>query len=306
MAESEKAAPGTGDSALEQALFAAGPLVAYPETPDLASRVRTHLETESAASEARTSHARVSRLATGRLRQWAIAACLVLAVGASLALVPSVRSAIADWLGLRGIEIRWIEETPPPPSTPVGLELVLGRAVTLAEAQEAVDFPVLMPAAGGLPAQPEMYVSGEGADAMISFIYPVRPDLPPVDDTGVGAILTQFAGRANRSLIEKGLLGPAGAEEPQTRIVPVDVRGEPGFWITGARHAVFFVCSGVGECRQEPYRLAGDVLIWEHGGVTLRLESGLTKAAALAIAESMRPLAVQDAGTSAPSAEYGK
>jgi hypothetical protein len=166
---------------------------------------------------------------------------------------------------------------------------MLGRPVTLAEAQAAADFPLLLPTAEEFASPREIYVSGAGAAAMISFVYPAVPGLPAASETGAGALLTQFAGRTERSLIEKGLQGPSGSGASETLLEPVTVRGEPGFWITGAPHAVFFVCSGPGECRQEPYRLAGDVLLWEYEGVTLRLESGLSREKALAIAESVRP-----------------
>jgi hypothetical protein len=111
--------------------------------------------------------------------------------------------------------------------------------------------------------------------------------LPVSDETGVGALLTQFQGEADRNLIEKGLLDD-GAEE--THLEAVMVGGEPGFWINGAPHAFFFVCYDAGECRQERYRLAGNVLIWEQDGVTLRLESALTREDALAVAESVSTL----------------
>ena len=72
-----------------------------------------------------------------------------------------------------------------------------------------------------------------------------------------------------------------------TQLDAISVAGEPGFWISGAPHGFFFVCYDVGECRQERYRLAGNVLLWELDGVTLRLESALTLEDALAIAESI-------------------
>jgi hypothetical protein len=213
-----------------------------------------------------------------------------------------MRTAIAERLGLRGVHIAWIDDAPTPLPTPVGAALALGHPVTLAEAQAAVEFPVLMPTTASLPSPPEIYISGEDATAMISFVYPETPGLPAANETGVGALLTQFAGRAERSLIEKGLQSPGGSGEPRTRLEPVTVRGEPGFWITGAPHAVYFICSGPGECRQEPYRLASDVLLWEHGNVTLRLESALSRNAALVIAESVRPTDELTTGTSIPAA----
>lgn len=217
-----------------------------------------------------------------------IAACLLLAIVAGLTLFPEARTAIADRLGLRGIDIRWLDEAPTAEPAPIGGPLTLGRAVTRDEAQAAVDFPVLVPSAPGFDAPEEIYLGGEFAGAMISFVYPAAPGLPASDETGVGALLTQFRGEAERALIEKGLTGDDSG--PQSSLEAVTVNGEPGFWISGAPHGFFFVCFDAGECRQERYRLAGDVLVWEQEGLTLRLESSLSRDEALAVAASMRPL----------------
>ena len=115
-------------------------------------------------------------------------------------------------------------------------------------------------------------------------LYPPGPGLPATDETGVGALLTQFQGEADRDLIEKGLLNDGA---PETALEAVSIDGEPGFWISGAPHTFFFVCYDAGECRQERYRLAGNVLIWEQDGVTLRFESALSREDALAVAESV-------------------
>ena len=296
------------DPELEQVLTRLGRHVAYPPIPDIASRVRATLESSDAISNSRARFfQRIPR--PGRASPWDVrlallAACLLAALAASVVLLPDVRTAIANRLGLRGAEIRWLDETPPPPPSPVGRSLMLGRPVMLAEAQAAVRFPVLIPAAAGIGVPQEIYVSGGGADAMISFVYPAATGLPAVGETGAGALLTQFAGRTERSLIEKGLVSPSTSGQPESLLEPVTVHGEPGFWISGAPHAVFFVCSGVGECRQEPYRLAGDVLLWEHEGVTLRLESGLSRDAALAIAETVRAARRPDSGTTPAGARY--
>jgi hypothetical protein len=221
----------------------------------------------------------------GRAAWLAAAVILVIVVGV-LALFPEARTAIADRLGLRGVGIEWIDEAPTPAASPVGARLMLGRAVTLDEARAAVDFPILMPTQEGFADPGEVYLTGESDGPMVSFVYPAGPELPESEVAGVGALLTQFRGAAERNLIEKGLL--ANGDDAQTRLEAVTVNGRPGFWITGAPHAVFFVCYDVGECRQERYRLAGNVLLWEQDGLTLRLESALPQDEALAIAESVR------------------
>jgi hypothetical protein len=65
-----------------------------------------------------------------------------------------------------------------------------------------------------------------------------------------------------------------------TTIEPVTVDGETGLWLTGAVHV--FIAPGA------PPRLAGNVLLWQHGELTFRLEGRtLTRAQALRIARSI-------------------
>src|SRR5262245_41308150 len=98
---------------LDVALRELGRQVEFPPTPDIASSIRGRLE---------------------RPRRWlrpaAIAlAVLVVAIGAALA-VPPARTAILDWLGLRGVSIVRVDKLPP--TSPVG-RLDLGRPITREE-----------------------------------------------------------------------------------------------------------------------------------------------------------------------------
>jgi hypothetical protein len=309
------------DSELEQRLIELGPRF-YPTTPDLATQVRHRLESEpgGALTPLPPSPVEDKRGGTERLpsphsegpgtrvgvpsvpgagdqgrswaaglgtrKLWIAAAFLLIALVSGLVLFPETRNAIADRLGLPGVSIRWVDEVPTPEPSQAGAPLLLGRPITLDEARTAVDFPVRVPTAAGFDAPAEIYLLDQDQGAMVSFVYPAGPGLPASDETGVGALLTQFRGEADRDLIEKGLLGDGASE---THLEAVTVGGEPGFWITGAPHAFFFVCYDVGECRQERYRLAGNVLLWEQDGVTLRLESALSLEDALAIAASVQP-----------------
>jgi len=314
------------ESELEQRLIDLGPRL-YPPTPDLAMQVSDRIESEPDGTLTPTATQRVPgpvRRARGSIprpsnspfsprmgpgtrdgvpsgpgvgdegRSWAarlgprvlwlIAALLLFALVSGLVLFPEARNAIADRLGLPGISIRWVDEVPTPEPSQIGAPLLLGRPVTLDEAQAAVDFPVRIPTAAGFGAPAEIYLLEQDQGTMVSFVYPAGPGLPESNQTGVGALLTQFSGEVDRGLIEKGLPDD-GAQE--THLHAIAVSGEPGFWISGAPHGFFVVCYGVGECREERYRLAGNVLLWEQDGVTLRLESALSLKEALAITESV-------------------
>ena len=72
---------------------------------------------------------------------------------------------------------------------------------------------------------------------------------------------------------------PDLASRVAARIEPAEVNGQQGIWLTGAPH--LFVFPGA------PPRLAGNVLIWQRGGLTLRLEGRLTKAQAVELAQGV-------------------
>ena len=297
------------DAELEQRLSDLGRGL-YPATPDLSVQVRQRLEGEPVsrslvlapanqqegslpgagapagpeAENQRQSWAPGAGLTSIRPRLWLVAILLLVAMAGGLVLFPEARTAIADRLGLRGVLIRWVDDAPPAEPFPAGGTLQLGRQVSLSEARAAVSFPVRVPSAAGFEAPQEIYLLDQTPGAMVSFVYSAGPGLPATEETGVGALLTQFQGEAERQLIEKGLLND-GAVETELEAVTVD--GEPGYWIGGAPHTFFFVCYDAGECREERYRLAANALIWEQDGVTLRLESALSREDALAIAESI-------------------
>ncbi len=219
---------------LDVALRELGRHVEFPPTPDLASALRGRLE---------------------RPRRWrrplAIAlAVLVVAVGAVLA-VPPARTAVLDWLGLRGVSIVRVDELPPTPATG---RLDLGRAVT----PEETPLWLLTP-----DDEPDRIYVGNG---MVSLLWGT-PDR-------VRLLLTEFQGEAAiEKLIETG-----------TSVERVTVNGEPGVWLEEP-HLVFFEDLR-GRVRQSTGRLAGKTLLWQHGEVTLRLEGDLSKEEALRIART--------------------
>jgi hypothetical protein len=191
----------------------------------------------------------------------ALAALALLAGG--VAAVPSARSAVLRWLGIEGVRIQRVPETP----TPAGPRLGLGEPVALPEG-------ALVPEALGEP--DETYRDGE----ILTQLYRPRDDLPEAEVTGAGALFSQFRGSTDPALLQK----VAG---PDTTVEPVDVGGEPGYWLGGVAHVLFYL-DPQGQVRDAPMRLAGPVLVWERGDLTLRLEADVSKARALAIARSVR------------------
>ena len=87
-----------------------------------------------------------------------------------------------------------------------------------------------------------------------------------------GLLLFEFESGDGPELIKKATLSTAQVEY-------VEVRGEPGIWI-GGRHALYLPGG--------PPVAAGHALIWQRGGVTLRLEAAVGLEQALAVAQSVR------------------
>jgi hypothetical protein len=268
------------DPVLDQALADLGRDLAFPPTPDLTGRVAATLRAEAAIPVP-------VRLITHWRRGLVAAAMILLLIGVGLLTFPETRSAIADRLGLPGVEIRWFENEPTPVPAPDVSSLGLGRPVTLEEARAAAPFAVAVPTLSGFADPPQVYLRGAGDTTMVSFVYPASADLPSAEVPGIGALLTQFAGTTNRNFIMKGLSG--FDDGPATSVEAITVGGNRGFWIADAPHGVLLVCNEAeDDCREERYRLAGNVLLWEDDGITRRIESGLSREESLATAESMQ------------------
>jgi hypothetical protein len=92
-------------------------------------------------------------------------------------------------------------------------------------------------------------------------------------------LLTQFRGYVIPERLQK-VLGP------DATYTPVLIGGSRGAWIEGAPHALSYEIAGDGRTGDR-VRLAGNVLIWTRGDLTLRLEIAGTMEEALAIAESL-------------------
>jgi len=64
----------------------------------------------------------------------------------------------------------------------------------------------------------------------------------------------------------------------------VTVNGGQGFFLSGAKHFLYLLPTN--QIRDERIRLARNVLLWERGPLTIRLEGDFTRLEALQIARS--------------------
>ena len=100
-----------------------------------------------------------------------------------------------------------------------------------------------------------------------------------LDVPGAGSVLLmEIRGRNNIDLAKK-------FATPGTRMEGLSVNGNFALWLEGAPHVV--TLDEDGEIRRFTTRLAGNVLIWTRGDLTLRLEGDLTKQRALELARSI-------------------
>jgi hypothetical protein len=285
------------DDRLAAALVELGRSIEYPSArADLADRVVERLAAEATAPERGPrwrwplgwligSGAGDRQTDRPRLRRAAVLALVALLVLAGLA------AAVA--FGIPGIRLIFVGPTGTPgtfsppavsPGTSPSLSalepsLAPGHPVTLDEARAAAGFPVEVPGDPAVGAPDSVYLDGSGADARVTLVYGARPGMPLAPDSSASALLTQFRGAVNKDTFVKII-------EPGTTVEPVAVRGGTGYWIAGRPHVIFYRIGG--DSAPEEIRLAGNVLIWEHDGLTFRLESTADRATAIRIAASMQ------------------
>jgi hypothetical protein len=229
--------------------------------PELESALRQlggELDFPSTPDLASAIRGRLERPARLWQRPAAIAlAVVVVAAIASAFAVPQSRSAILDWLGLRHVSVVHVEKLPVVPANG-GLDL--GRRVSLDEAKREAPW-LLLP--NGDP--DSVWVNDSVPGGKVSLLWGTP--------SHVRLLLTELSGRA---YIEKIVDG-------DTQVERVKI-GTAGAWFQG-EHVVMFQDRD-GRFHDTHARLARNTLVWQQGGVTLRLEGALTKAEALRIART--------------------
>ena len=174
---------------LELALRQLGSELDWPAEPNLAPAVAARLREPRRRS----------------LRRPLALALAVLAAALAVALaVPPARSAILDFFGIGGVEIRRVETLPPLPAE----RGAPGIPMSLAEARNRVVFDVVVP-----DGYQRVYWSPE----IITFVWADR-------------LLMEFEG--DERILKKVV-------EEDTRIEWLDVGGYPGVWLEGAPHGLF-------------------------------------------------------------------
>jgi hypothetical protein len=250
-------------SGWESELATLGHEVAWPATPDMATRVGALL-----TAPPRRRRPRVLRLVL-----------VVLPAGTVLAVSSDARDALRDWLGLDGVEIRLVETLPPtPPASPVpGADLRLGEESSVPDAAARLPFRPLVPRALGAPD----YVWLDPDLNQVSLVYAPRRNLPHTRETGVGLLVMELPARLDPVLFQK-------YRTEGTRIIRLRVRGAPAIGLEGAAHTVVFRDSE-GNIQTDRTRLAANVLLIQRGKLLIRMEGAIPVRRMARIAESLRP-----------------
>jgi len=261
------------DSELEGTLRGLAAHLEVPSDPDLTAGVMRRISGEPGASSSRL------RVWSGRTKLLLVGAGLVLAA-LLVSFAPPVRTAAAAVLDFVGIEIRPSDEgaAPPAPSPPTNAEL--GRAVPVADVSQEAGFVVPQPRTGEIGPPDEAYVMDGGDHQVVSLVWRRDKDIPVSSASDAALILSVFRGGPTRvEYLEKILFQGARAHR-------VQVNQNPGVFVDGPQTVVYL--SSDREVEEEQSRLSGNSLIWQQGGLTLRLESALGQGASVEVAASVR------------------
>jgi hypothetical protein len=256
---------GGREDGLVEELRALGRAVAVPAPPpDLAAAVLARLEPGPVPrrTAARRAAGLLDGLSRGRRALVVVVAALLLVVGAAPA-----GAAAARWLGLGGVVV--VEApgapVPPPAAAPGGAaDGGSGEVVSLADARARVPFALGVPAGLGDPDRVVLTTDGPAETTVVS-----------MDWLADGVRLDQFAGRVDPVFVKR--YGPHAEW--------LDVAGGYGVWLPEPHELEYIGPDGTP--RVESARTSGPSLVWQRGGVTLRLEGVPTAERAVALADSV-------------------
>jgi hypothetical protein len=210
---------------------------------------------------------------TRRTRALLVAAAVLVIMAMSIVAIAPARHAVADWLGIGAVEIRHSDR--PLPAT-TGRHPVPGAtgatpdpraAARLAAARQAVSFAIVTPSIDSAGALAAVELDRRVPGGLVALSYPrftvVEIATDPIQPPPLYKLLAANAKRQ-----------------------PVTVNGEPGLWIPQV-HEIGYSDRKTGFAR-DTVRRSGPVLLWQHAGVTYRIEGLRSLSAAQAVAASLR------------------
>ncbi|HEX9994094.1 MAG TPA: hypothetical protein VGB14_14295 [Acidimicrobiales bacterium] len=246
-----------------------------PPPATLAADVRARLEREAGASPPVRAAAWGRRSVRGPFPSarttWLAAAAVVLvvALGAGVALRG----------GDAGVDVRVGATSPTtePPAAPVGVAAGLGTPASLADAAALLGDDLLLPDHPDLGPPDEVLVRRTTSPPVVFFLWRPAAGLPEVGDSGIGLLVTEVEGRTGCTY--KTMKEEAGSA------TETFADGWRALWVEG-RHVLRY-CTVKQVLREQPARLDANALIWSEGSFTYRIEAGVARAEAEAIAATM-------------------
>lgn len=259
---SQQLTPEYGE--IDALLRASAKAFSYPRTPNvIAASVRIRLG-DDASSFAERLRAVVARPV---LRAAAAVVLVAAVVVASALVVPQSREALADFFGLSRVKIEIGPVLGPPP--PVLSPDSFAEPATLAGAREALEFDIRLPVQDGVWLLPEeVYVQDIGGTSA-----PVVILVYESEDFDLYQRSTGFYG--------KGLPDAELARESS-------VNGRPAIWIDSGGHIARSLDADGNLLIETERTVERGTLLWEDGGISYRLETGLSEEGAILLAESLR------------------
>lgn len=210
--------------------------------------------------------------------RWILAAAIVLALLVGLMAVPGVRAAVMEALRLGAVRIFLTEPTPAPveersdatpllpTATPLASVLDLAGETTLDGARQQLPFPLLLPTYPADLALPGRVFVQELDGPTVVLVW-----LEPGQEEEVRLSLTQTGG------------GLSFDKRNIRQIQETYVNGRWALWIDGPH----LLQARNGDQMLQRLVQQGHVLLWEHAGVTYRLETDLPLVEARKVAESL-------------------
>jgi len=262
------------DMELENRLHSIASRMEYPRTPDIAGSVTTHLQRST------------QRRLISKPLAWSLTIVFVLL--SSLMLIPPARAAIIEFIQVGVVQIfRGQPTLTPIPGTPVStisvtatpipdsdllpiLNKIAGKT-TLASAQKAVQYSILLPAYPPELGEPDLvYVQdAEGIMTILVWLDPQQPDK---------ILLSLHFIPEGSWAINK--MNPEIIQE-------TSVNERKAVWAVGPYPLKLYGSSGGLEFTR---LIDGHVLIWADGDITFRLETDQSLEEAIKIAESLEPM----------------
>jgi hypothetical protein len=246
-------------TALERRLRGIGDELAFPPTPRLASSVPARLLTERAAMRTRRPFPGIAL--------WTRRRTLVAAV---IGLLLIGGAAVAGRLAIGAVGVRIVSGTPT--TGPTSTEASLGRAVPLERAAELAGFDPRYPPSLGEPDDVRVALTW-GAARVVVLGWRADRSGEAIPGLPWSSVLMELPGEDELAL-KQVLTGDA--------LVPTSVDGEEALWLAEPHELLLRTPDG-GEQRLS---VRGHTLVWQHDGITYRLETLLGKGDARALAET--------------------